>query len=80
MSFCKAKEIKILKHSLDKMKERKIRDQQVYDCVGNGKMVEEKQDLGRDIGIVFQEATENLSDFYVVIAASHPLPEVVTFV
>lgn len=76
-AFAKQRKLNFSKHSLDKMKERRIRDHQVYDCVCNGEMVE-KQEHGRDVKIVFQEATDNQAGFYVVVAASYPLPEVVT--
>lgn len=76
-AYAKQGQLRFSKHSLDMMKARKIRDHQVYDCVCNGKMVE-RQDHGRDIKIVFQEATNDKAGFYVVVAAFYPLPEVVT--
>ncbi len=59
------------------MRKRCIRHEKVYECAEKGRHVEH-QYHGRDIKIVFQEPTEKCPEFYVVIAASIPKPEVVT--
>lgn len=63
-------------HALERMGRRKIRRNQVYDSIANGKIVEE-QYHGLDFKYVFQEATDNKPNFYVVIADT-PIPYVIT--
>ncbi|MFZ3132244.1 MAG: DUF4258 domain-containing protein [Desulfosporosinus sp.] len=64
-------------HALDRMGERQITIDQVYDCAMYG-LVIETQDHGEDIKVIFQEPTNEASGFYVVIADSSPFSEVIT--
>ena len=64
-------------HAIDRMGERQITIDQVYDCTMYG-LVVETQDHGEDIKVVFQEQTNGAPGFYVVIADSSPFPEVIT--
>jgi hypothetical protein len=59
------------------MRKRCIRHEKVFECAEKGRYIEHQQH-GRDVKIVFQEPNENCPECYVVIAASIPMPEVVT--
>ncbi|KXS40969.1 MAG: hypothetical protein AWU54_1790 [Candidatus Frackibacter sp. T328-2] len=55
-------------HAQERMKERKIKSSKVVEAILNGKPIE-KQDHDRDMKIIFQEATNDIPECYVVVAA-----------
>jgi hypothetical protein len=59
------------------MTERCIGKEKVKACIISGKLVE-IQNQGRDIKVVIQEPTDELPEFYVVVAACYPRPHVIT--
>lgn len=64
-------------HANRRMGERKITDEEVYDCVLYGQVID-IQDHGRDIKVIFQEPSSGTPGKYVVVADNSPWPEVVT--
>jgi len=64
-------------HALKRMGERKITNDDVYNCVRYG-LVAETQDHGQDIKVIFQEPTSTSAAKYVVVADSLPWPIVIT--
>ncbi len=64
-------------HALQRMSQRKIWQNQVYKCIEKGEYVE-TQYHGKDVKVIFQEATSGKTSYYVVVAACLPNPEVVT--
>ena len=76
VEYAQKHSLKFSRHALNRMKERMIRDYQVYDCIINGSFVEE-QYHGEDFKIVFQEKTSSNPEIYIVVAACST-PEVVT--
>lgn len=64
-------------HAKCRMKERKIEDKKVVECILYGKVIE-LQPQFKDVHVVFQEPSENKPEIYVIIAAAHPYPVVVT--
>ena len=75
---CAAKnKLRFSRHAIDKMRALCIRHEQVFECAIHGRFIE-RQYHGREIKLVFQEATSANPEYYVVIAASIPIPEVVT--
>ncbi len=75
--FTQKGKIHFSEHAIKKMGERKIKRSIVLEAIINGKVIEE-QDHGRNIKIIFQENTINTPACYAVVAAAHPIPEVVT--
>lgn len=65
------------KHAKDRMEERKIEDEKVVECILYGKIIE-LQPQFKDVHVLFQEATENKPEIYVVVAAAYPYPLVIT--
>ncbi len=72
-------EIQISKHALDQMNERKIWLDDVYEAITNGQEID-FQDFkdGTDVKVIFQEATCEIPNFAVVVAAAYPDVMVVT--
>lgn len=64
-------------HALERMGERMITMDQVYECILYGINIE-TQYHGRDIKVVFQEPTAGTPGHYVIVADSTPFPEIVT--
>lgn len=70
--------LKYSNHSVVRMGERKIWRHQVEDAIINGKVIEQQNIQNEDVKVLFQEATAETPQFYVVVAACLPEPEVVT--
>ncbi|MGI6703817.1 MAG: DUF4258 domain-containing protein [Clostridia bacterium] len=64
-------------HSIIRMTERELEKDRVIECIVEGKVIE-SQEHSQDIIVLFQEATETYPEFYVVVAAAYPYPEVLT--
>lgn len=72
-----SKKIGFSDHAMDRMGERMITIDQVYDCILYGANIE-TQYHGRDVKVVFQQATGGVPGYYTIVADSSPFPEVVT--
>ena len=75
--FAKMNKIHFSEHALKRMGERKIKRSIILKAILNGNVIDE-QDHGRDIKVIFQESSSEIPECYIVVAAAHPLPEVVT--
>lgn len=64
-------------HAKCRMIERQIEDSKIIECILYGKVIE-LQPQFEDVHVVFQEATETKPEIYVIVAAAHPYPLVVT--
>ncbi|MEN1762118.1 DUF4258 domain-containing protein [Anoxynatronum sibiricum] len=65
-------------HAVERMMERGITEEQVYECAETGCVMEEqKSDECSDIKVLFAEPADR-PGFYVVIAATNRFPHVVT--
>jgi hypothetical protein len=66
-------------HALRRMGERKIWIDQALEAILHGEQLE-IQDIGpeNDIRVLFQEATSYIPRFYVVVAASYPVVDVIS--
>lgn len=69
--------LKYSEHAQQRMAERKIDVDDVCNAILNGEVVE-LQDHGRDIKVLFQPATKEKPDYFVLVAAAYEQPEVVT--
>jgi len=66
-------------HALERMGERRVWINDALQAILEGEEIE-VQDFGpeSDVRVLFQEATENIPRFYVVVATSYPDVEVVS--
>lgn len=80
-AMAKSDRIKISDHALDRMGQRKIWFDDVMKAILHGEVIE-VQDIGpdRDIRVFFQEATDAIPRFYVIVATSYPVVEVISVV
>lgn len=67
-------------HALQRMGERMITTDQVIAAILNGQEIEIQKFENKDVRILFQEATEEIPEFYVVVAASYPCVAVLSVV
>lgn len=65
------------KHARKRMGERKIKYNDVEKAIIEGEPIE-RQEFGEDVKVLFQEATDNIPECYVVVATAYPTPVVVT--
>lgn len=72
-----SKKLGFSSHAMDRMGERMITIDQVYDCILYGTNIE-TQYHGRDVKVVFQQAIAGIPSYYAVVADNYPFPEVVT--
>lgn len=64
---------------LVRMSERKIWIDQILAAILNGEVLDVQNfGLGKDVTVIFQEATDKTPRFYVVVATSYPEVEVIT--
>lgn len=56
-------------HAKLRMKERFIEDHEVVECILNGKVIEVQTEY-EDVHVLFQEATKDRPEIYVVMAAA----------
>lgn len=68
-------------HALERMGERKVWFDDVLHAIWEGEEIE-VQDFGSesDIKVLFQEATDTIPRFYVIVATSYPEVEVVSVI
>ncbi|CEI72515.1 DUF4258 domain-containing protein [Romboutsia hominis] len=69
----------ITTHAFERMNERMIDIDDVERCVVQGETIEFQKDIDtKDIKVLFQEDTEDIPEFYVVVKASYDMPSIVT--
>ncbi len=78
-AMAKAGKVHYSDYALSQMGARKIWQDQVNKAIAEGEELE-VQDLGpkKDVRVLFQQATKDVPEFYVVVATSYPVVEVVT--
>lgn len=64
-------------HAKCRMLQRQIDDEKILNCILYGKVIEIQKQF-EDIHVLFQEATNECPEIYVVVAASYPYPVIVT--
>jgi hypothetical protein len=80
----KAKEGKLIfsQHAIERMGERKIWKSSIINAILEGEEIGLQGRLdniqNKDVKVLFQEATDDTPEFYVVVAASFPVVEVIT--
>lgn len=68
-------------HALARMGERKIWIDDVWRAILDGEVIEIQEiGPGYDVRVLFQEATDTVPRFYVVVAASFPVVDVISVV
>lgn len=77
--MAKKGQINFTKHALVRMGERKIWIDDVREAILYGEVIEvQDKDPRCDIRVLFQEATDKVPRFYVVVAASFPTVDVIS--
>ena len=78
-AMAKKGRVNFTEHALYRMGERKIWIDDVLNAILNGQEIE-VQDIGpkSDIRVLFQEAIDTIPRFYVVVATSYPVVDVIS--
>lgn len=78
-AMAQAQRIEISNHALDRIGEREVWLDDIYKAIEQGEEIE-VQDFGhdKDVKVLFQEATDRLPEFYVIVATSYPVVEIVS--
>jgi len=71
-------EINFSQHAMDQMGDRKIWIDEVYTAIANGLEIELQTFEDKDVRVLFQESTEKIPRFAVVVAVDYPEVNVVT--
>ncbi len=78
-AMAKEGRINVTNHAYDKLGEREVFLDDVYNAIDKGEVIQiQNHGPDKDIRVVFQEATDKVPEFYVIVATSYPIVDIVS--